>query len=422
MIEQARRRGLRGVGFRQAQADALPFRDGWFDAADDAARRPPPGRAPARRVRGARPGAPPRRTAVRVDVRRGPPRRLLPRAVPAVAGRGRPRALPAGGAAVQRARGRRLRPRLAAPGRRRAVSSTGRRQPRGCEPGTSRRSRCSTRPRSRPPPASSTRRPRPARRRSRRPSAGCWSLPSADRPRCYRSPEVRNGRSDTSSPFKAAACEPGKELSHVPASVQRRTRAPRARDGGVVMATVSEKTLLDAEQIDRTLRRIAHEIVEREGQDLERGVLVGIYTRGVPLASRLRRMIAEIAGSSCRSAPSTSRSTAMTSASGARPRPTPSRWSRRRRCRCRWTTGWRSWSTTSSRPAAPSGRRSRRFRLRPARARAARRAVRPRPPRAAVPGRLRRQEPADSPQRVGHRPPDGGRRGRGRALEKGGLG
>ena len=62
------------------------------------------------------------------------------------------------------------------------------------------------------------------------------------------------------------------------------------------MSTVSEKTLLDAEQIDRTLRRIANEIVEREGQDLERGVLVGIYTRGVPLASRLRRMIAEIAG------------------------------------------------------------------------------------------------------------------------------
>jgi pyrimidine operon attenuation protein/uracil phosphoribosyltransferase len=62
------------------------------------------------------------------------------------------------------------------------------------------------------------------------------------------------------------------------------------------MSTVSEKVLLDAEQINRTLRRLAHEIVEREGEDLERGVLVGIYTRGVPLASRLRRTIAEIAG------------------------------------------------------------------------------------------------------------------------------
>src|SRR5690348_11656196 len=62
------------------------------------------------------------------------------------------------------------------------------------------------------------------------------------------------------------------------------------------MAAVSEKTLLDEEQIARTLRRIAHEIVEREGDDLERAVLVGLYTRGVPLASRLRRQIAEIAG------------------------------------------------------------------------------------------------------------------------------
>ena len=33
MIEQAKRRGVRGAGFRQARADALPFRDGWFDAA-----------------------------------------------------------------------------------------------------------------------------------------------------------------------------------------------------------------------------------------------------------------------------------------------------------------------------------------------------------------------------------------------------
>jgi len=33
MIEQAKQRGIRGAGFRQAQADSLPFRDGWFDAA-----------------------------------------------------------------------------------------------------------------------------------------------------------------------------------------------------------------------------------------------------------------------------------------------------------------------------------------------------------------------------------------------------
>jgi ubiquinone/menaquinone biosynthesis C-methylase UbiE len=32
MIARARERRLRGAGFRQARADALPFRDGWFDA------------------------------------------------------------------------------------------------------------------------------------------------------------------------------------------------------------------------------------------------------------------------------------------------------------------------------------------------------------------------------------------------------
>jgi pyrimidine operon attenuation protein/uracil phosphoribosyltransferase len=54
--------------------------------------------------------------------------------------------------------------------------------------------------------------------------------------------------------------------------------------------------LLDAEQIGRTLRRMAHEIVEREGESLDRLVLVGIYTRGVTLARRLATLLAEIGG------------------------------------------------------------------------------------------------------------------------------
>ena len=54
----------------------------------------------------------------------------------------------------------------------------------------------------------------------------------------------------------------------------------------------SEKVLLDGEAIQRTLTRIAHEIVEAN-PDLERVALVGIHTRGVPLAQRLRRLIAE---------------------------------------------------------------------------------------------------------------------------------
>jgi pyrimidine operon attenuation protein/uracil phosphoribosyltransferase len=55
------------------------------------------------------------------------------------------------------------------------------------------------------------------------------------------------------------------------------------------------RTLLDGEAISRALTRIAHEIAERN-DDLARVALVGIQTRGVPLASRLRRLLAEQTG------------------------------------------------------------------------------------------------------------------------------
>jgi pyrimidine operon attenuation protein / uracil phosphoribosyltransferase len=55
------------------------------------------------------------------------------------------------------------------------------------------------------------------------------------------------------------------------------------------------KVLLDAEAIERTLVRIAHEIIERN-PELERTALVGIHTRGAPLAHRIRRLIEERAG------------------------------------------------------------------------------------------------------------------------------
>jgi pyrimidine operon attenuation protein / uracil phosphoribosyltransferase len=54
----------------------------------------------------------------------------------------------------------------------------------------------------------------------------------------------------------------------------------------------SDKVLLDAQAIGRTLSRIAHEIIEGN-PELEQVALVGIHTRGVPLAQRLRRLIAE---------------------------------------------------------------------------------------------------------------------------------
>ena len=55
------------------------------------------------------------------------------------------------------------------------------------------------------------------------------------------------------------------------------------------------KTLLDGEALTRTLSRIAHEIIERN-DDLDRLALVGIRTRGVPLAERLAELIEERSG------------------------------------------------------------------------------------------------------------------------------
>ena len=55
------------------------------------------------------------------------------------------------------------------------------------------------------------------------------------------------------------------------------------------------KLLLDADAIARTLSRIAHELIERN-PDLDSLALVGIHTRGVPLAHRLRRLVEERSG------------------------------------------------------------------------------------------------------------------------------
>jgi pyrimidine operon attenuation protein / uracil phosphoribosyltransferase len=52
------------------------------------------------------------------------------------------------------------------------------------------------------------------------------------------------------------------------------------------------RELMDAERIARALTRIAHQIVERP-RDAQGLVLVGVRTRGVPLARRLARLVAE---------------------------------------------------------------------------------------------------------------------------------
>ena len=53
--------------------------------------------------------------------------------------------------------------------------------------------------------------------------------------------------------------------------------------------------VMDADRMQRSLTRIAHEIVERNGA-IEQVTIVGIRERGVPLARRLARRLHEITG------------------------------------------------------------------------------------------------------------------------------
>ncbi|WP_432643036.1 bifunctional pyr operon transcriptional regulator/uracil phosphoribosyltransferase PyrR [Acidaminococcus sp.] len=59
--------------------------------------------------------------------------------------------------------------------------------------------------------------------------------------------------------------------------------------------SVKKKTIMDTAAMRRALVRIAHEIVERN-KGVKNVVLVGIRTRGVPLANRLGREIEQIEG------------------------------------------------------------------------------------------------------------------------------
>jgi len=57
---------------------------------------------------------------------------------------------------------------------------------------------------------------------------------------------------------------------------------------------VSQKVVLDRDDVRRTLVRIAHEIVEKNGG--EPLAIVGIHRRGALLAARLRDQVAELVG------------------------------------------------------------------------------------------------------------------------------
>jgi pyrimidine operon attenuation protein/uracil phosphoribosyltransferase len=58
---------------------------------------------------------------------------------------------------------------------------------------------------------------------------------------------------------------------------------------------MSERRVLDADDVRRALTRIAHEIVERNGS-VDGIVLVGIRSRGVPMATRLATLIEQHEG------------------------------------------------------------------------------------------------------------------------------
>jgi pyrimidine operon attenuation protein / uracil phosphoribosyltransferase len=85
--------------------------------------------------------------------------------------------------------------------------------------------------------------------------------------------------------FKGPSREAGKEVlvAHV------------AHPAGGKPGTPDPKTVLEKAEINRALSRIAHEILERT-RGAQQVVLLGIPTRGVPLASRLAARIAQVEG------------------------------------------------------------------------------------------------------------------------------
>ncbi len=61
---------------------------------------------------------------------------------------------------------------------------------------------------------------------------------------------------------------------------------------------MSERVVLDRDDLRRTLVRIAHEILEKNppGEDEAPVAIVGIHTRGAILAQRLQPLVAELSG------------------------------------------------------------------------------------------------------------------------------
>src|SRR5260370_33096786 len=61
------------------------------------------------------------------------------------------------------------------------------------------------------------------------------------------------------------------------------------------MRIVEKSQLMTATEIDRTLQRLAHEIIEKSGGTANL-VLIGVRRRGVPLANRIAKAMRGIDG------------------------------------------------------------------------------------------------------------------------------
>ena len=149
-----------------------------------------------------------------------------------------------------------------------------------------------------------------------------------------------------------------------PAGSTRRARPDRS-------TASSARVVMTSGDVSRALRRVAHEILERN-KGADGLVVLGIPTRGVALARRLVQVMAEVEGVTSRSGPSTSRCTATTCAGSRSARsstptsrrpasttapscssttccspgaPCAPRWTRSPTSAVRAPCGWPSWST-----------------------------------------------------------------------------
>lgn len=61
------------------------------------------------------------------------------------------------------------------------------------------------------------------------------------------------------------------------------------------MTVIDKKVIMDAQAIQRAMKRIAHEIIERN-KGVEDVILIGIRSRGVPLSERIADEIKKIEG------------------------------------------------------------------------------------------------------------------------------